>query len=76
MAKFAVSYVEVCRKTYIVEAENYEEAEEKLREVAEDCGLDAANYFDHWDTEPSETFGHESIPENADLSCFSVLEED
>ena len=76
MAKFAVSYVEVYRNTYIVEAENYEEAEEKLREAAEECELAEAEDFDHWDTEPSETFGHESIPENADLSCFSVLEEE
>ena len=33
MAKFAVSYMEVYRNTYIVEAENYEEAEEKLRKL-------------------------------------------
>lgn len=74
MAKFAVSYSEVYRKTYIVEAESWADAEEKLREVAEDSGLDASDCFDHWDTEPSDTFGCKPIPENADLRCFDILE--
>ena len=76
MAKFAVSYTEVYRKTYIVEAESWEDAEEKLREVAEDSGLDASDCFDHWDTEPSYIFGCKPIPENCNVNFFSVLGED
>lgn len=75
MAKFAVSYMEVYRNTYIVEAENYEEAEEKLREAAEECELAEAEDFDHWDIEPSETFGCKSISENYDVSIFEALED-
>ena len=35
MAKYAVTYIETYSKTYVVEAENYEEAEEKVVSVAE-----------------------------------------
>lgn len=77
MAKFPVSYVEVYRKTYIVEAESYEEAEEKVEQKAEDCGIrvDYVDDFDHWEVEPSETFGCKPIPENYDVSIFEALED-
>lgn len=64
MPKYAVSYVEIYRTTYIVEAESYKEAEEKVTEAAEnyelDCGIEN---FDHWDVEPSERFGNREVPE-------------
>ena len=75
MKKFAVSYVETYRTTYIVEAKSYEEAEQKLREKAEDCEIeiDLADDFDHWETEPSNTFGTKEIPESRDVSYFYHL---
>lgn len=77
MAKFAVSYVEVYRNTYIVEAESYEEAEEKLEKRAEDCEIhmDYADDFDSWKVEPSETFGCKPIPENLNVNFFNALED-
>ena len=64
MAKFAVSYVETYRTTYIVEADNYDEAEEKVRQAAENYDLDCdIENFDHWDIEPSERFGTREVPE-------------
>ena len=77
MAKFAVSYVEIYRTTYVIEANSYEDAERKLREKAEDCEIeiDLADDFDHWKTEPSDTFGTKEIPQNRDVSFFNHLEE-
>lgn len=64
MAKYAVSYLETYRTTYVVEADNYEEAEEKVRQAAGnydlDCGIEN---FDHWDIEPSCRFGTRKVPE-------------
>lgn len=37
MKKFAVKYQEILSRTFIVEAESYEEAEEKVREKVENC---------------------------------------
>lgn len=65
MPKFAVSYVETYRTTYIVEANSYEEAEEKVTEAAENYKLDCEiENFDHWDVEPSERFGNREVPES------------
>lgn len=75
MSKFAVSYMEVYKSTYIIEADTYEEAEEKLREKAEDCTLniDLEYNFEHWDVTPSNTFGTKEIPESRDVSYFNHL---
>lgn len=77
MAKYAVSYVEIYRTTYIIEAESYEDAEEKLRQKVENCEIeiDLADDFDHWETEPSDTFGTKEIPKNRDVSFYNHLEE-
>ena len=76
MAKFAVSYIETYRNTYIVEAESYEEAEGKLREKAEDyeIEMDFAASFDHWDVEPSDVFGEKDVS-NEDVSYYQELPE-
>lgn len=77
MAKYAVSYVEVYRNTYIVEADSYEEAEEKLRERAENCdiAIDLADNFDHWEIEPGESFGTREIADDRDVSFYDALED-
>lgn len=49
MAKYAVTYEEVYQKTFIVEADSPEEAEEKMEYAAENIPLDMDNCFDHWD---------------------------
>lgn len=49
MAKYAVEYMEVYRKVYIVEAETPEEAEEKMEDAADNIPLDMD--FDHWEIE-------------------------
>ncbi len=76
MAKFAVSYVETYKNTYIVEADTYEEAEEKLIEKAEDCEIemDFADSFDEWEVMPSETFGENDVS-NKDVSYYQELPE-
>lgn len=76
MAKFAVSYVETYKNTYIVEADTYEEAEEKLREKAEDCEIemDFADSFDEWEVMPSEIFGENDVS-NKDVSYYQELPE-
>lgn len=76
MAKFAVSYVETYKNTYIVEADTYEEAEEKLREKAEDCEIemDFADSFDEWEVMPSETFGKKEISDEY-IDFFKKLPE-
>lgn len=51
MAKYAVTYEEVYQKTFIVEADSPEEAEEKMEYAAENVPLDMDDYFDHWNIE-------------------------
>ena len=78
MKKFAVKYQKILSRTFIVEAESYEEAEEKVREKAENCEIEDTNVienFDHWDVEPSDTFGTKAIPVDRDVSFFEHLEE-
>ena len=50
MAKFKVNYTEVYTRSFIVEAENKEEAQEKMERAAESVpGLITNEDFDHWD---------------------------
>ena len=54
MAKlYKVTYTETYTKIYVIEAENWEEAEKKANALAEKCGIpiDNADDFDHWDLE-------------------------
>lgn len=76
MAKFAVTYTEIYRTTYIVEAENWDEAAEKVGDMAENTPLiDTADDFDHWDVLPSDTFGTEVVPEG-ETDYFRELPEE
>lgn len=49
MAKYAVTYIEEYRKTFLVEADSLEEAQEKMEDAAENIPLGMNEYFDHWD---------------------------
>lgn len=54
MAKlYKVTYTETYTKIYVIEAENWEEAEKKANALAEEYGIpiDNADDFDHWDLE-------------------------
>ena len=52
MAKFKVIYTEVFKKVYIVEAENEEEAREKMELAAENVpGLITDEDFYQWDVD-------------------------
>lgn len=71
MAKYAVSYIEVYRQNYIVEAENYEKAEEKVREAAEHYELDFdIESFDYWEVESDIGFGTKEVPETEELAGY------
>lgn len=61
-----------------------EQNEEELKAVLEAAFCNAVDHvnmeyyvddFDHWEVEPSETFGCKSIPENYDVSIFEALED-
>ena len=64
MAKYAVEYVETYRKTYLVEADSYDEAVEKMEDAAENVGnlIDLADDFDHWEVLPTGR-GEKPVPE-------------
>lgn len=50
MAKYKVDYTEIFRRSFIVEAESEEEAQEKMEYAAENIGgLVDVDYFDHWE---------------------------
>ena len=49
MKKFAVKYQEILSRTFIVEAESYEQAEEKLKTEITDKGTIVLDYDDYTD---------------------------
>ena len=49
MAKYAVTYEEVYQRTFIVEADSPEEAEEKMEYAAENIPLNMDDCFDRWE---------------------------
>lgn len=52
MAKFKVNYTETYTKTFVVEADSAEEAQEKMEYAAEHIsGLITDRNFDFWDVE-------------------------
>lgn len=69
MSKYAVEYVETYRKTYLIEADSYDEAVEKMEDVAENVEnlMDLADDFDHWEVLPT-AHGEKPIPEEE--QCF------
>ena len=75
MKKFAVKYQEILSRTFIVEAESYEQAEEKLKTEITDKGTIVLDYDDYTDNDylPIEQFGKEPIPENANIEYFDEL---
>lgn len=70
MAKYAVTYIETYSKTYVVEAENYEEAEEKMWNVAANVAIPMWNNFDHWG------IGQARLATKEDLERFDSLPEE
>lgn len=73
---FAVEYMEVYRKTFLVEAESYEEAEEKVEYAAENIGglMDLVDDFDHWEVSCS-SYGYKPVPDFA-RNYYDVLPEE
>ena len=69
MAKYAVEYVETYRKIYLVEAESYDEAVEKMEDAVENVGnlIDLADDSDHWEVLPTGR-GENPVPEEE--QCF------
>ena len=53
MAKFKVNYTETYTKTFVVEADSAEEAQEKMEYAAENISglINTATDFDYWDVE-------------------------
>lgn len=53
MAKFKVNYTETYTKTFVVEADSAEEAQEKMEYAAENISglIDTTTDFDYWDVE-------------------------
>ena len=49
MAKYVINYTETYSKTFIVEADTPEEAEEKMEYAAEYLPLGMGSHFHHWD---------------------------
>ena len=49
MAKFKVNYTETYIKTFIVEANTPEEAEEKMEYAAENLPINIDDCFDRWE---------------------------
>lgn len=75
MAKYAVRVVETLARTVIVEAENFEEATQKVIDAhsKSEIILDADDFDDSYFV-PSETFGEDAIDENDDrLSLFPEI---
>ena len=70
MAKYAVTYEEVYQKTFIVEADSPEEAEEKMEYAAENVPLDMDDYFDHWEV------GAAREPKKVELDYCDLLPEE
>lgn len=69
MEKYAIEYVETYRKIYLVEAESYDEAVEKMEDAAENVGnlIDLADDFDHWEVLPT---GHGENPVSEEEQRF------
>lgn len=79
MSKYGISVREILKRTVIVEAENLEEAIQKVEAAVErdDLLLDMDDY-DKREIEPSEYFGGGSgeIPEGEDVSYYWHLEKE
>ena len=79
MSRYGISVREILKRTVIVEAENTEEAMQKVKEAVErdEIILDADDYDDR-EIEPSPYFGNGSgeVPEGEDVSSYWQLKEE
>lgn len=71
MAQYAISVREILKRTVIVEAENLEEAIQKVEEAVEreEIILDVDDYEDR-EIVPSEYFEGGKVPEGKDVSFY------
>ena len=69
MAKYKVDYTEIFRKSFIVEAESEEEAQEKMEYAAENIPIDMDDCFDHWEV------GAAREPKKVELDYCDLLPE-
>lgn len=76
MAQYAVSIREVLKRTIIVDANNIEEAIEKVEKAVErDEIILEIDDYDERKIEPSEYFYNGKVPENDDVSFYCHLVE-
>lgn len=77
MAKYGISVREILKRTVIVEAENLEEAIQKVGEAVEhdEIILDVDDYDDR-EIEPSVYWEDGEIPEGEDVSFYWHIGED
>lgn len=69
MAKFKVNYTETYTKTFVVEADSAEEAQEKMEYAAENISglIDTAEDFDYWDVEVEREVSDKELEEHDEL---------
>lgn len=77
MSRYGISVREILKRTVIVEAENIEEAIQKVEEAVEcdEILLDIDDYDDR-EIIPSEYWGDGEIPEGEDVSFYCHIGED
>lgn len=77
MGKYAVKLTEKLSRTYIIEADTFEDASDILASAYLEGSTEPldSNDFDEWETDESQTFRRESVDENDErLELFTVLE--
>lgn len=77
MSKYGISVREILKRTVIVEAENLEEAIQKVEDAVERNEI-LLDYDDYDDREivPSEYFEGGKVPEGEDVSFYWYIGED
>ena len=77
MSRYAISVREILKRTVIVEAENIEEAIQKVEEAVgrDEIVLDVDDYDDR-EIVPSEYFEGGKVPEDKDVSFYWHIGED
>lgn len=77
MARYGISVREILKRTVIVEAENLEEAIQKVEEAVkcEDIILDVDDYDDR-EIVPSKYFEGGKVPDGEDVSFYWHIGED
>ena len=76
MAKYGIRIIEKLAKTFIVDADSYDEAVQKAHDsyIRGEIILECDDY-EEMEIEESETFGRNAIPEdNEKLELFTLLE--